>query len=77
MVVYLNNLKYSKLGKDFYLEPEFPDMLNEYMSSILFFDEEASTYTNKRNFFIIKPLKSKYDETEYFISVDKETFLVQ
>jgi hypothetical protein len=77
MIVYLNNLKYLKIGKDFYLEPEFPDMLNEYMSSILFFDEDANTLKNKRNFFMIKPLKSKYEETDYFISADKESFVIE
>jgi hypothetical protein len=77
MIIYLNNLKYSKIGKDFYLEPEFPDMLNEYMSSILFFDEETNIIKNKRNFLMIKPLKSKYEEADYFISADKEIFMIE
>ena len=65
------------MGKDFYLEPEFPDMLNEYMSSILFFDEEASSYSNKGSYFTIKPLKSKYDENDYWVAADKESLVIQ
>ena len=68
----VNNLKYTKVGKEFYLEAEFADIIHEYMSSILFIEsnEESPNQIN------MKPLKSKYDEPDYRINIDKENLVI-
>ncbi len=59
----MNNLKYSKKSKDFYIQPENFDNLNDYMSSIYFL-EVSEGNSNK---IMVKPLKSDWIEEEFLL----------
>ena len=75
LVVYLNPMKYSKgLQKDsFFLEPENYDVISEFMSSIFLAECNDDFYNTVK----VRPLKSKYGETDYWINLENYGFIIQ
>lgn len=68
--VFLNNLKFVKSDKEFYQEPENADLLNEYMSSILYAEYQGSFKIN------IHVIKSNIYDGEFQIKLIGSQMLI-
>lgn len=74
LIIYLNNLKYIKIDKDFFLEPDLQESMGEYMNNILVIDY----YENSKNKdeYILRVVKSKLTDGEEFLLKFSDTEMI-